>query len=303
MSGFLETKRRLINMRAMTNNVIPAILIGLLFALPGTAFGFDKTHDAKALKDVSIRTLSGSVAVQAWDKPQVKVEWSGDGPDEKPHFVLDGDNLRIGGQPESDRGLTGDLTVRLPARLRLSIKSISGDLRVQGVAQGVELESISGDVNLQTSHGGVWIKTVSGDVTARDLKGDLEVKSVSGEVTVRDLVAGLVEIKTVSGDIDLLGQLGQVRAKSHSGEIDLRGSLRADGGLQAKSFSGDVDVFLPADAGFDLEASTRSGSVRVEHPLTGSEKSDKRASGRAGQGGPKLRLGSFSGDLSVRIAR
>lgn len=290
-------------MRAMTNTVIPSLVVGLLFALPGSAFGYEKTVDAKALKDVSIRTLSGSVAVQAWDKTQVRVEWTGDGPDETPQFVLAGDHLRIGGQSESDRELTGDLTVRMPAGLRLSIKSISGDLRVVGIAQRVELESISGNVNLQASHGGVWVKTVSGDVTARDLKGDLEVKSVSGEVTVHDVVAGLVEIKTVSGDIDLRGQLGQVRAKSHSGEIDLRGSLRADGGLQANSFSGDVAVLLPADAGFDLEASTRSGSVRVEHPLTGSEKSSMRASGRAGQGGPKLRLGSFSGDLRVRIAR
>jgi DUF4097 and DUF4098 domain-containing protein YvlB len=288
-------------MRGKTNHRVGTLAWLLVLGLPVSAGAFEKNIPAAALTDVAVNSLSGSVEAIGWDKPDVLLEWTDDDPRPGEQVEIQAGRLRIGNDPEVGSGLTTDVKIYLPKRLKLVVRTISGDLKVQAMQAGCRLVAISGEVDARALAGGVEIKTVSGDVELNGIAGDVAVKTVSGQVQARALEGGLVEIKTVSGDVELRGALSKVRLVSHSGDLELRGSLQPDGSIQAKSFSGELNLYLPAKAGFDLDASTRSGSVSVQHALAGADVRPNKASGRANGGGGELQASSFSGDVSIRI--
>jgi len=290
-------------MKANRKDHARVLALLLVLGAPGLAAGFEKTVPAKGLTDVAVHSLSGQVTLVGWDRPEVKVEWTEDSPAQQPFIGAQDGRLRIGSDPEKDRGLTADLVIHLSKGLKVEIETISGDLSLTGLSAGCRLKTISGEVKVADLAGGLVVKTVSGDVDVRKASGDMEVKSVSGEVEMIEVRSALVEVKTVSGDIHLQGPLSKVRTTSHSGQVLLDGRLEPGAGLRAKSFSGDLIVVLPADAGFDLDASTRSGDVELDFPLSGGELKKGGASGRVGQGGPELELSSFSGEIRVQKAK
>ncbi len=283
---------------------VRALVAGIAIGLPAAAAGFEKSVAADGLTDVTVKTISGAVRVVGWDEPRVRVMWTDDDPEQVPKLEVDAGRLRIGPDTSGGgKGLSADLLVSVPRGLKLGVVTVSGDLDASGLGARVRLVTVSGEVKVRSCTESVSVKTVSGDVEVRGLQGDLEVKTVSGEVAAHGSVSGLVEVKTVSGDIELRGELGKVRANSHSGEITIRCSLNPDGGIKARSFSGELVLALPAAAGFELDAGTRSGSVTVEHRLDAAEISQNHVSGRAGKGGPEIRLSSFSGDVKVGVSR
>ena len=276
--------------------------IALLASLPAAAGAYEKSVPSAGLTDVAVFTLSGSVELVGWDQPQVKTEWTDSSPAQAPVFATEAGQLRIGNDPDTGRGLSADLKIFLPPGLKVSVKTISGDLKAAALSGGCRLVSISGEVQAKALTGKLEIKTVSGDVGLDGLQGDLSIKTVSGDLDARGLRAGLVEVKTVSGDVELQGELREVRAASHSGKLTIRAQLGSEGGIQAKSFSGDVTVWLPAKAAFDLDLSSRSGSAHAQHTLQAAEVHPNRATGRVNGGGAELQLSSFSGDVAVRIS-
>jgi Toastrack DUF4097 len=134
-----------------------------------------------------------------------------------------------------DRG-SMDVTVKLPASMRVEASSVSGDIRIDGAHGEVRATSVSGDLRLRELYATrVEAKTVSGDVTVeiRQLSGNgpLEFRSVSGDVTV-GVPTGLdadFSMSTVSGDLDtdfpltLNGRMGRrnINARIGKGGRDL----------------------------------------------------------------------------------
>lgn len=270
-------------------------LIGVALALPAQAA--EKSLPADGLKSVSVESLSGDVTVRGAAQKTVRVTWDeSEGPAE---LTVEGDLLRVTGADRSK--LRTDVTIELPQDLRLSVSSVSGDVKVEGLTERIKLVSVSGDVRLRALGGGAEIKSVSGEVLIDDLSGDLSIKSVSGDVRADKVNAPLSEIKTVSGSIKLIptGPIQRARLATHSGDVELRGALAPDADIKAKSFSGDLTLRFPEGTAFDLEAASRSGSVQIDHKIQTEERSENRVRGRAGNGGAALELETFSGDIRV----
>ena len=84
--------------------------------------------------------------------------------------------------------------------------------------------------------------TVSGDVEALDLRSDVDAATVSGNVTVS--TTGVAEGRTVSGDVDVeMGSLDWRRLDfaTVSGDITVRVPDDLDAGVRFRSLSGDFD--------------------------------------------------------------
>jgi DUF4097 and DUF4098 domain-containing protein YvlB len=102
-----------------------------------------------------------------------------------------------------------DLEVAVPANLRVSAASVSGDIDISGANGDVEANSVSGDLRMDRLRAtSVRGNTVSGDievhVDAFTGRGDLSFHSVSGDVILelpRDFGADL-SMSTVSGDMN-----------------------------------------------------------------------------------------------------
>lgn len=115
----------------------------------------------------------------------------------------------------------------VPAKTNLSLETISGDIKLNGLTGALHIKSISGDVETQLTDltGDVYLKSISGavDIAFNVRKGaNLRFKSVTGEIytdfdnitldgnsssyskrlhTPLNGGGPLVELETVSGDI------------------------------------------------------------------------------------------------------
>ena len=102
-----------------------------------------------------------------------------------------------------------DLEVAVPANLRVSASTVSGDVSVDGAHGDVDANTVSGDLRLDRLHASsVHANSVSGDIDVGvdELtgRGDLYFHTVSGDVTLavpRGFDADL-SMSTVSGDMD-----------------------------------------------------------------------------------------------------
>jgi hypothetical protein len=152
-----------------------------------------------------------------------------------------------------------DLTIRVPAGVKLDLKSISGDVAVADATSDVAVGSVSGDVKIATT-------------------GDAFVKSVSGDVTV--VAGGTATAKTVSGNVNV--RLGTLRSStsfdSVSGTIALAIPHDANAKVSANTLSGDVtgggDVHFGGDKSFvghNVRATLGQGSTPIDiHTVSGS---------------------------------
>ena len=100
-----------------------------------------------------------------------------------------------------------DFTVRVPAGVRFAGRSVTGDVRAQGLRGAVRASTVSGGVDVQTSEE-AEASTVSGDLRVAmgrlPRSGSLRFNTVSGSVRLvlpSDAGAEL-RVNTVSGDVD-----------------------------------------------------------------------------------------------------
>ena len=203
--------------------------------------------------------------------------------------------------------------------------------RCQGVSEAYTVARVA-SLKASTRHGEITAREIKGDAIARSSNGDLTLENVGGAVdaaatngslnvrnagdlranlTVGDVVAacvkGRAEVNTVSGSIQLVGVGGDVEANSTSGEVTFAGRIRADGRYRLKSISGAIEMHIQQDApGFTVTLTTWNGDIETLFPLkldsqASGGSTNRRITGRFGNGGAQLVLDSFSG--GVRLAK
>jgi Putative adhesin len=203
-----------------------------------------------------------------------------------------------------------DFTVSVPRDASVSLRSVSGTVKVSNINGELRAESVSGDIITSATRKLRMTKTVSGNLEISDAEADeLSASSVSGDVNVNRLKASGFDAQTVSADLRLTDiDVDHASMRSVSGDIEYAGRLARTGRYQFQSHSGDVRV-TPVDArGFTIEASTFSGDVRSDYALTlqglpgnslvpaGRNRSVR---GSFGDAGATLMLQSFSGDIVI----
>ena len=204
-----------------------------------------------------------------------------------------------------------DYTITVPASAAVAIKTVSGDVAVNGVRGEVRAETVSGDVEVIATPNLALAKAVSGDVRARDIgaQSSLTLSTVSGTVYATALKVRTLEAGSVSGDIDLSNlQIERLLAKTISGNIGFDGGLARAGRYEFNAHSGNVRLILANPSGFELDASTFSGSIRSDFPITlrstdSSDRPRNRANravrGVFGDASAILAVRSFSGTVVI----
>lgn len=198
-----------------------------------------------------------------------------------------------------------DYNITAPAGTRLTVKSISGSIKVNDIKGDVAAESVSGDVRIGGSGRVGTAKSVSGNVEVVDTQvdGTLEAGSVSGDVILRRLTARRIDASSISGSVTMDDvQCERIDVSSISGLVSFSGPLARNGRYALKSHSGEVRVVIAGGTGFELEASSFSGDVRSEIAITthGADRGRRRAlSGTYGDGSAVLELNTFSGSILI----
>ena len=213
----------------------------------------------------------------------------------------------------SGRGLSAsvDYTITVPAAAAVSVKTVSGDVAVNGVRGEVRAETVSGDVDVVETPNLALAKAVSGDIRAREIgtETSLLLSTVSGSVIASALKVRTLEAGSVSGDVELTNlDVERLLAKTINGDISYDGPLTRGGRYEFNAHSGGVRIALTNPSGFELDASTFSGSIRSDFPVTlrttspnerGRNSSSRAVRGTFGDASAILLVRSFSGSVVI----
>jgi hypothetical protein len=150
-------------------------------------------------------------------------------------------------------------------------RTASGDIRLDGAAGSVTAETVSGDVVIGVAGRlELIVKSVSGDVSLDGESIDrVRLTTTSGDIRlVSDLGAGPHAIETLSGDALIATKSGvRIQARTISG--DLRSDLphTADGMMGRRSL-------IVGDGAVELSFRSVSGDLRVVDPATARDRTD-----------------------------
>jgi hypothetical protein len=184
----------------------------------------------------------------------------------------------------SNRRADAVVSVSVPADCPVELGVVSADAVVSGIAADrTAVKSVSGDVTLDGVRSDISAQTVSGDLETRELGGTLSFRTVSGDLTVVRGESDTVTAETVSGDLTL----------------DLE--LRPGGRIDCTSVSGDVTVRMPETAGIRVEARTMSGLLdsAFDGVTTDRRPGSSRMTGQVGSGDGRLTAKTVSGDVTL----
>jgi DUF4097 and DUF4098 domain-containing protein YvlB len=271
--------------------LVPGLL--LCGVVPASAERLEKHFKVDAAPVVTIHNPDGVITVRAWTKHEVmvvanrassevdlEIEQSGNRVDIMTHQVSD---------TVSPADLRADYEISVPQDAELQIHDDSGAVSVSNVLGDMNVETVAAGVELQDSAGYLTVKTVGGSFQCVRCAGHLDISSISGNFRLIDIHSN------------------HVHAQTSKGNILFDGEFLPNGNYFLRNYSGDITVrFSPGDS-FDLSASSYKGKVNNQaqltppaqghhfwHPKFGNSLFGSLNFGRA-----KIDLSSFDGTINI----
>lgn len=266
----------------------------------------DSTHEMPGDGLVEVENMAGSVEFSVWDRNEVQVRGSvGDGVEEvEIENTSNGIRILVHNERNQRRVDSTHLHLKIPVAASIEGEGVSADMTVSGSrGEAITLATVSGDLEVEAEASRVSLTSVSGDVSFEGASERLVAESVSGDVILVG-VKSEIEASTVSGDVSLEGgTIGNGRFETVSGELNLVLEVADNGRLNCDAMSGDINLRLPAKQQAAFSAQSYSGHISTE--FGDPKKHSKSPSGsilkaQVGDSGARIRLETFSGDISIR---
>lgn len=283
--------------------------LGLLAAVPlaaAAADDIDSTYEIPGDGLVQVENVAGSIEFSVWDRNEVNVRARLADDVEELEIEETANGLRVEVRNKRNQRQIDStrLYLKIPKGASIEAEGVSADITVNGSeCDSISLSTVSGDVEVSAESRRVDLASVSGDVEFEGAAQRISAESVSGDVVLIG-VREEVEASTVSGDVTLEADLVENgRFETVSGELNLELGLMDGGRLNCDAMSGDINLKLPASQQAAFSAQSYSGSI---HSDFGDPKSQSRSSSgsilkaQAGDNGARIRLETFSGDISIR---
>jgi hypothetical protein len=140
----------------------------------------------------------------------------------------------------------GEYTVLVPSDSIVTLRSLDGRLRAEGLRGDVILEAATARAEVtEITDAHVHVKTLSGPVSLTEIRDShLDIHSMSGDITIQNVTASFVEVTTGSGRITYNGDpgtAGYYRLTSHTGDLDVSIPASASVEIKARSLKGETD--------------------------------------------------------------
>ncbi len=276
------------------------------------ATAINQVHPLDAHARLRVSNVSGAVVIQTWDKPQVRVTGT---LGNNARLKVEGDShdleIKVKGPDDDGGGFWGHgddmgpstLQLTVPGSVNLKLHTVSATIQADGLAGGeFDAKTVSGNITVDGNNPDIEIDSVSGDVHLKGTAREVDITTVSGDIRVAH-VAHEAEAQSVSGDIRLSGgPLDEADMESVSGDLYLDAGLTANAKAKLHSMSGDIHLTFAGKPAATLDASTFSGDIhspwgQVDEPGYGP---GSKLHTRVGDGGARVTLKTFSGDVFLR---
>lgn len=206
---------------------------------------------------LSVSSIQGRVAVEGHRESIVNMVASRSVrkvPEEKARELLSQVEVKVETEENAIRIAT--IPLRTPSRTLLEFPVPRVDyLLAVPYQSSVNIETVSGDIRVTHLQNGVDARTISGNIVAQGLSGASNLESVSGAISVERLLRNL-SVQTVSGDV----------------KVDIPWN-REFLEIQISSVSGEICIFAHEKEGIELSVETVSGRFHSEIPLEIKEES------------------------------
>lgn len=255
------------------------------------------THEVKVVAQQVFRTNSETEADEIATKLTLSLAAEGEGITAKAIYEKRPPGFHWNNWPP----VQVNFTVSIPKNYHVRLKTSGGDIKVQDLNGKAHVRTSGGNITLAKVSGDVDASTSGGDVRLGEGLGTVRLRTSGGNISV-DHAVGVTDLNTSGGDIRIGAVDSSLDARTSGGNVtaDRLGAFTGDSRLETSG--GNVSVNVPKSLGFELEASTSGGQVNASGLTITINKGGagrSKLSGTVNGGGPRLKLRSSGGDISV----
>jgi hypothetical protein len=246
---------------------------------------------------LEVSNFAGRIAVQAWNRNDVKVI-AEHGRHDHLEPRLENGTLVVCVLDRHGEPAFGDVSVMVPVWMPLRLASIESAIDVEGLRAAIEAGSVRGDVSVRESRGPMQLRSVEGGVHVVDARGQMRCASINNMVRLVR-VAGLIDAESVNGDIQMSQvESPDVDASSVNGSVAFSGPFQPRGRYRLASHRGNLRVGVPVGSGVDVSVTSFKGMFESGLPVPVAPNArGRRFAFKVGGGGSSLDLQSYQGKI------
>ncbi|WP_018921941.1 DUF4097 family beta strand repeat-containing protein [Salsuginibacillus kocurii] len=229
----------------------------------GSAVTVDHTFQHRAVKEriIDISIENGSLSVEPWDQPDLRLECSAAvyrANDEESarksfleHAVFQADGTHVHFRSKS-KALKMQATLYLPKQQyeRLQFYTFNGHLQIGKLdTNALKAKIVNGSISTE----GVWAE-------------DYYAETVNGPVTVRNVDLKKSDIRTVNGEMNLKGRMSDVHGETMNGLIQYEPEQIEDTRLHFSAATGGMHITIPEQFRVDGVIRTNLGNYKLGIP-------------------------------------
>lgn len=227
---------------------------------------FEQTYPLGASGRVSVSNVNGSIAVEVWDRNEVRLE-----------YVKTADT----------RENLAEAEIRIDARQdAFSVETDYGDRNRRNSGNRKNYGKLQIDYRLTVPRNAVLdeIETVNGSVGITGAGGATKASAVNGAVKATNL-RGAANLSTVNGTVEA--------------DFD---QLPAGSRISLNTVNGQANLIIPSDASATIKADTVNGNIVNDFglPVRKGEYVGRDLYGKIGGGDARIHLNSVNGGLSIK---
>ena len=273
----------------------------LAAALAVTLQQTDTTFDVRANGRLEVENFQGQIVVRSWERDQVRVRARHDN---NMRIDIDRSASGVSIDGRNRRGPPGNISydITVPRSFEIDIEAINSGIEVADINGDVNVETINGHVTLSGIAGRIMAGSTQGRVTIRDSRGSLSAETVNEAIVVTNHT-GDIDAETINGSISLTGiRAGVVSAETVNGSVEYDGEIRASGRYDLSTHNGSIVMTIPEGTDATVSVETYNGELQADFPLQlrESTRGQRRASFTIGNGGARVHLESFGGDIRLQ---
>lgn len=287
-------------------------LSGILFAADKITREFNVAEGEKLEVDLD---AGGDIEIKGWGNDVVSVVVLIEDYDQE-DYEIDVEQYSKGVSVNIDtrrhRRHSGDLLVKInvPINFDLELKTMGGDVKIEGVTGIIEGETMGGDLELSGLKGQIDFSTMGGDISLKDSDLDGEVSTMGGDVDFEDVV-GDVKGSSMGGDViyknvkkrDGRSSGKEVQISTMGGEIKVDEALF---GANVSTMGGDIHIKM---AGKHVKAKTMGGDIEIDK-IDGSVEANTMGGdvtvtmvGDPDKGDREVEISSKGGDIRLTVPK
>lgn len=233
---------------------------------------YNKTFDVARGERLVLENVNGSVTVESWDQPRVRIEAER--------------VVKASGAARAKEAMQ---------ELRIDVSHDGGVLSVK--------------TRFPKSHDGIlsWLTgtNVDYEVTYRitiPRVFDADLETVNGRIEARE-IEGRLRFDTTNGGIEVIRSAGSIDASTTNGSIHAELTRVDPAPMRLDTTNGKIVLAIPRGTGATVDASTTNGSIDTDFPISTTSFRRNRISGEINGGGPELRLRTTNGSIRISESR